>query len=182
MILPPGERTGAETERDALLALADRLGPAAAADAGQRGGGEGGVLQAAVHALGVLPGEQHLGGRAGAHRELGADGDGVAQAGGALGGGDAHAVVALAAPQLRRLAGDVAQPGEHGAGGGEQAVLAGGGRQLGQPGAEDEAALHVAGDEPVVLEGDGEPVRGGAGEAGAGDEAGQRGRARTRAR
>ena len=48
-------------------------------------------------------------------------GIGVAQAGRPLGGGHADAVVALAAPQLRRLAGDVAQAGEHRAGGGQQA-------------------------------------------------------------
>ena len=96
--------------------------------------------------------------------------------GGALGGGDADAVVALAAPHLRGLAGDVAQPGEHRAGGGEQPVLAGRRGQLGEAGAEHEAALHVAGHEAVVLEGDGEPVRGGSGQAGAGDETGEGGR------
>ena len=95
---------------------------------------------------------------------------------GALGGGDADAVVALAAPQLGGLAGDVAQPGQHRAGGGEQAVLAGGGGQLGEARAEHEAALHVAGDQTVVLEGDREPVGGRPGEAGAGDQAGQGGR------
>ena len=138
MILPEGERTGAETDATPCLALADRLGPAASADAGERGGGVGGVLQATVHPLGVLPGEQNLGGGAGAHRQLGADRDGVAQARGPLGGGDADAVLALAAPQLGGLAGDVAQPRQHGPGGGEQPVLAGGGAELGQPGAEDE--------------------------------------------
>ena len=84
--------------------------------------------------------------------------------------------VALAAAQLGGLAGDVAQPRQHRAGGGQQAVLAGGGGQLGEPGAEHEAALHVAGDEAVVLERDGEPVRGGPGQPGAGDQAGQGGR------
>ena len=129
-----------------------------------------------MHPLGVLPGEQDLRGRAGAHRQLRADRDGVAQAGRALGRGDADAVLALAAPQLGGLAGDVAQPGEHRAGGGQQPVLAGGGGQLGQPRAEHEPALHVAGDQPVVLEGDGEPVGGGPGQPGAGHEPGQGGR------
>ena len=94
---------------------------------------------------------------------------------GSLGGGDADAVVALAAPQLGRLASDVAQAGEHGTCCGEQAVLAGRGGELGEARSEHEPALHVAGDESVVLEGDGEPVGGRAGEAGAGDEPGQRG-------
>src|SRR5689334_21416482 len=107
--LAAGGADGGGDGRDALLTLADRLRPPAAADAGQGGGREGGTLQAAVHALRVLPGEQHLGGRAGAHRELRADRDRVAQARGTLGGGDTHAVLALAAPELGGLAGDVAQ-------------------------------------------------------------------------
>ena len=131
-----------------------------------------------MHALRVLPREQHLGGRAGPHGQLRADRDRVAQAGGALGGGDADPDVALAAPQLRGLAGDVAEPGQHRPGGGQQPVLAGGGGQLGQARAEDEPALHVAGDQAVVLQRDGEPVRGRPGQAGAGDQAGQGGRAR----
>ena len=102
-----------------------------------------------------------------------ADGDGVAQAGRALGGGDAHAELALAAPQLGGLAGDVAQPGEHGAGRGEQPVLAGGGGELGEPGAEHEASLHVARHQTVVLERDREAVSRGSGQPGSGDETGQ---------
>ena len=104
-----------------------------------------GALQAAVQPVGLLPGEQHLGGGAGAHGQLRADRDGVAQADGPLGGGDADAVLALAAEELGALAGDVAQRAEHRAGGGEQPVLAGGGGELGEPRAEDEAALQVAG-------------------------------------
>jgi hypothetical protein len=108
-----------------------------------------------VHALGVLPGEQHLGRGPGPHGQLRTHGDRVAQARRALGGGDAHAVLALTAPQLRGLTGDVAQPGQHRAGSGEQAVLTGRGRELGQPRTEHEAALHVAGDQTVVLQRDG---------------------------
>ena len=52
------------------------------------------------------------------------DGDGVAQAHGALGRGDADPLVALAAVELGRLAGVVAQRDEHRARGGEQPVLA----------------------------------------------------------
>ena len=120
-----GPREGFQMEKGSFP-LADRLGPAAAADARQGGRGERGVLEAAVHALGVLPGQQHLGGRAGAHRQLRPDRDRVAQAAGALGGGHADADLALAAPQLGGLAGDVAQSRQHRAGGGQQAVLAGG--------------------------------------------------------
>ena len=128
--------------------------------------------------LGVLPGEQHLRGRAGSHGQLRPDRDRVAQPGRPLGGGDADAVVALAAPQLRRLAGDVPQPGEHRPGGGEQPVLAGGRRELGQARPQDEAALEVARHQSVVLERDGEAVCRRPGETGRGDQAGQGGRSR----
>ena len=114
----------------------------------------------------LLPGEQHLGGGAGAHRQRGADRDRVAQADRALGGRDADPLVALAAEELGALVGVVAQRAEHRAGGGEQAVLAGGRGELAEARAEDEAALQVAGHEPVVLEGDGQPVRRRAGQAG----------------
>ncbi len=129
----------------------------------------------------LLPREQDLGGRPGLHGQGRADRDRVPQPDRSLGGGDADALVALAAVQLRALAGVVAQRGEHGAGRGQQAVLAGGGRELGQPRAEHEPTLHVAGHQPVVLEGDGEPVRGGAGQVGGRDELGEGGRARLRA-
>ena len=69
-----------------------------------------------------------------------------------------------------------AQSREDGAGGGEEPVLTGGGGQLREAWPEDEPALHVAGDQSVVLEGDGETVGGRPGEPGAGDEPGQSGR------
>ena len=75
-------------------------------------------------------------------------------------------MLALAAEQLGALVGVVAQRAEHRAGGREQAVLAGGGGELAEPRAEDEAALQVAGDQPVVLERDGEAVGRGARQAG----------------
>ena len=121
----------------------------------------------------LLPREQDLRRGAGLHRQRRADGDGVAQAHRALGRGDADPLVALAAVQLGALAGVVAQRGEHRAGGGQQAVLAGGRGELGQPRPEDEPALQVAGDQAVVLERHGEPVRGGPGQPGGGDELGQ---------
>ena len=77
------------------------------------------------------------------HRHGGAHGDGVAQADGALGVGDAHAHVALAAVELGRLVCLVAQGGEHRARGGEQVVLAGGGGELVEARAQDETALRV---------------------------------------
>ena len=175
MILPLGERTGAETE-----ATPCSRSPTDCAQPRRRMPDSAAAENAACCSprcirSGSSQASSTWAAEPGAHGQLRADGDGVAQAAGPLGGRDAHAVLALAAPQLGRLAGDVAQPGQHGAGGGQQPVLAGGGRQLGQARAQDEAALHVARDEAVVLEGDREPVRGGAGQAGAGDQAGQRG-------
>jgi hypothetical protein len=128
-----------------------------------------------VDPLGVLPGEQDLSRRAGTHGELGSDRDRVPQPGRALGGGDADTVVTLPAPQLRRLAGDVTQACEHRAGGGEQAVLAGGDGELGEARPEHEPALEVARHQTVVLQGHGEPVGGGPGETGGGHQAGQGG-------
>ena len=52
-----------------------------------------------------------------------------------------------------------------GPGGGDEAVLAGGGGQLHQPAAEDEAALDVAADQAVVDQGQGEPVHCGPGQS-----------------
>ena len=132
-----------------------------------------GALQAAVQPVRLLPGEQHLGGRAGEHRQGRADRDRVAQADGTLGGRDADPVVALAAEQLGALVGVVAQGSEDRPGRGEQAVLAGGRGELAEPRAEDEAALQVAGDQPVVLERHGQPVGRRAGQAGGGDELGE---------
>ena len=60
--------------------------------------------------------------------------------------------------------------------GGQETVLAGGGGQLGEPGSEHEAALHVAGHQAVVLERHGEPVGGRPGEPGAGHQTGKGGR------
>ena len=84
--------------------------------------------------------------------------------------------VALAAVELRALAGGVAQRGEHRPGGGEQPVLAGGGRELAQPRAEDEPALQVAGHQPVVLQRHGQPVGGRPGQPGRLHQPGQAGR------
>ena len=178
---PDGPRTGADTEATPASRSADALGPAAATDAGQGGRREGGALQAAVEPVGLLPGEQHLGGGAGEHRQRRADRDRVAQAHGPLGGGDADALVALAAEELGALVRVVAQRAEHRAGGGEQPVLAGGRGELAEPRAEHEASLHVARDEAVVLEGDRQAVGRGSGEPGGADELGQGGRPASRA-
>ncbi len=175
---PDGPRTGADTEatpgsRSPMLCAQPRRRTADSV-----GRGEAGALEAAVQPVGLLPGEQHLGRRSGEHRQRGADRDRVPQADGPLGRGDADALVALAPVELGGLAGVVAQGREHRPGGGEQPVLARGRGELGEPRAEDEPALHVAADEAVVLQRDGEPVRGRPGQAGGGDELGQGGRPR----
>ena len=161
---------------DARLALADALRPAASAYRREGRRGELRLAQPAVQPVRLLPREQDLGGRAGLHRQRRADRDGVAQAGEALGRRHADPAVALAPVELRALAGDVAQPGEHRAGRLEQPVLAGGGRQLAESRAEHEPPLQVARDQPVVLQSRGQPVRGGPGEPGRRDQRRQAGR------
>ena len=52
------------------------------------------------------------------------------------------------------------------------AILAGGGREFGEPRPEHEPSLQIATDQAVVLEGDGQAVSGGSGQAGCGNESG----------
>ena len=75
-------------------------------------------------------------------------------------------IVALPAEHLGGLAGDVAQPGQHRPGGRQQPVLAGGRGQLAEPRAEHEPALQVPADQPMMFEGDREPMGGRSGESG----------------
>lgn len=128
-----------------------------------------------MHPLGVLPGQQHLGGRSGTHRQLGSDGNGVAQAGGPLGGCDTYAVFALTTPQLSRFAGDISESGKNRARGGQQSVFAGRGRKFRQTRAEHKAPLHIARDQTMVFESDGESMRGRSGQSGARNQPGQGG-------
>ena len=161
-----GGRHGGDTG----LALAHGLCPAASAHLGEHGRVEGGPVQAAVQAVGFLPGQQDLGGRPGAHGQGGADGDGVAQAHFAFGCRNAHAVVALPAEELGGFLRVVAQGLQDGHRGLEKTVFPGGGGQFLKAGTKDEAALHVAGDHTVIFEGHGQTVSGRACEPGAGHE------------
>ena len=86
--------------RNTRLALSNGLRPAAAAYSGKIGGGEAGTVEAAVQAIGLLPCQQNLSGGPGLHRERCAHRNRVAQAHGALGGGHADALIALAAEEL----------------------------------------------------------------------------------
>ncbi len=79
------------------------------------------------------------------------------------------------AVELGALPGDVAQLDQDRLGDGEQPVLACRRGELGDPRAEDEPALHVPREQPVVLKGDRDPVRGGAGQPGRRDQLGERG-------
>ncbi len=168
----PADRGG--YRGDARLALGHAGCPAAPPDLGQHRRAELGAAQAPVHALRVLPGEQHLGGRPGSHRQGHADGYGVAQSAGPFGGGDADPCVRLPAVQLGALAGHVAQVAEDRLGHRQQPVLPRGRGQLGDPGPQDEAALGVTGHEPVMLQRDGDPVRGRPRQARRADELGER--------
>src|SRR5699024_10934067 len=160
------------------LALADALRPPAAAHPGQNRGGELRPVQAAVQPIRLLPGQQRLCRRAGEHGQCGAHGVGVPQSHRLLRGRHADALIALPAEQLRALPGVVAQSQQDRAGRCQQPVLTGGSGQLGQSGTEDETALHIAGDEPVELQGDRQAVRRRAGKMSSGNQLGERGRTR----
>lgn len=97
-----------------------------------------------MQAVRLLPCEQDLGCRTGEHRKAGTYRDRVAQTHGALGGRHTDALVALMAEELGAFVGVVAQGAQDRTGGGEEAVLAGGCRQLTETGAQHETALHVA--------------------------------------
>src|SRR5699024_2616028 len=84
--------------------------------------------------------------------------------------GDADALLPLAPVELGALAGVIAQRHEDGCCRCEQSVFTRGRGKLRQPRAEDEPALHVPRDEPVVLERHGEAMRRRAGEMSARDE------------
>ena len=174
--LPPWPRTGAETEatpasRSAALAAQPRRRTPA-----RVGRGEPGAAQPAVHPLALLPGEQHLGGRAGDHRQRAADRHGVPQPACPLRGRDADPDVGLPPVKLRAFPCHVAKLVQYRLGDGEQPVLAGRRGELGDPRAEHEPALHIPGQQPVMLEGNRDPVRGWPREPGRRDELRQRGR------
>ena len=126
-----------------------------------------------MEAVGLLPGEEHLGGRTALHGHGGAHRDGVAQTDGALGVGHADAHITLTTIELRGLMGLVPQGRQHGACGGQEVVLARGAGQLSESGAQDEASLGVAGDQTVELQGDRDAVRRGAGQVSGGHELGK---------
>src|SRR5699024_3359069 len=160
------------------LSLADALCPAAAAHPGQDRGGELRPVQAPVQPVRLLPGQQRLCRRAGEHGQRGPHRDGVPQPHRLLRGCHADTLIALPAEQLRALPGVVAQGQQNRTGSCQQPVLTGGGGQLGQPRTEDETALHIAGDEPVELQGDRQAVRRRAGKMSSGNQLRERGRTR----
>ena len=182
MTRPDGPRTGRRHGGDARFAFADGLGPATAAYAGEDAGIEPCTVEPHAQSIGVLPRHQHLCGRSGLHRHHRTDGHRVAQPRGPIGGCNADALIALSAIQLRALACGFAQSREHGSGRGQQSILARGGGELAATRAEDETALQIAADQPVMLEGDGQAVGSGPGEPGGGHQSGERSAVRTRVR
>lgn len=121
--------------------------------------------------IGLLPRKQNLGGGAGEHGQGGSHRNGIAQAAKiAFRGGDADADLALATVQLGGFAGVITQGDEDGLGGRDERIATRGGGELLHSRAENETALHIPGDKPVIFQGDGEPVGGGAGESGSCDE------------
>ncbi|MCO5595381.1 hypothetical protein L7F22_049423 [Adiantum nelumboides] len=148
------------------LTFGDALCPAAAADVDEHALGEARVGEDEPLRGRVAPGGEHLRPGARGHRQPGPDGHGVAQAGRRLGVRDADPVDPVAAVELDALAGDVAQPGEHGGGGVEQRVRPPA-RELAEGRARVPAPVRCAQQHPVRLEPDGEPVGRGPRQAGA---------------
>ena len=141
------------------------LRPPAATHGGEFSGGEGGLLETLIHAIGILPGKKDLRGRTRIHRELTSHWHGVAKAGGSLCGGDAYPEVALAAEQLDGFAGDIAETSEDGPSGSQKSILASRGGEFAEARSEDEAPLHVTCDEPMVFEGNRKSVCGWSGQS-----------------
>ena len=129
-----------------------------------------------MHAFRLLPGEQDLGGRSGRHRQRRTDRHRVAQPGGPLRGGDADPGVGLPAVELRALPGLVPERDEDRLGDGQQAILARGGGQFGDPRPQDEPPGRVAREQPVPLECHGQPVGGRPGQTGGLNQLGEGGR------
>ena len=127
----PADRRG--HRGDARLALADALRPAAAADAGQRRGGERAPCRPRCSRSGSSQASRTCAAEPASIVSVAPTGIESRRPIGPLGGGDADALVALAAEELGALAGVVAQGAEHRAGRGEQAVLAGGRGELAEP-------------------------------------------------
>jgi len=126
-----------------------------------------------MKAVWFLPRKQDLSRGTSQHGQAGPDRDGVAQAHGTLGCCHTDALVALATEELSALVGVVAQSTKDGTGGRQEAVLACGCGKLAEAGAKDEASLHVTRHEAMVLEGNGEAMRGRTGQSGGADELGQ---------
>ena len=146
---PEGARTGADTEatpasRSATLWAHPRRRTA--------------LSIVAVQPIGLLPREEDLRTRSGEHRQRGAHRDGITQSDRPLGGSHADADVTLATEQLRALVGVVAQRPKYWSCRGEQAVFPGRRRELGHAGTEDESALHIPRDEPMMLERNGQSM------------------------
>lgn len=102
----PAHRSG--DGGDARFAFAHGLCPATPAHGGKISGGEARAVQATVEAIGFLPGEQDLRCRTSLHGKCGPHGNGIAKAHGPLCGGNADALLALTAEELRGLAGVIA--------------------------------------------------------------------------
>lgn len=116
--------------------------------------------------LGILPGEQNLRGRPGLHRQHRAHGNRIAQAAGAFHRGDAHALIALTAVDLRGFAGPVKQCLQNRPRRGQQTILARCGGKLGETRAKHESSVLIAQHEAVALQRDRQTVGGRSRQAG----------------
>src|SRR4051812_39893765 len=159
---------------DPGLPLSDAVRPAAPAHVEQRPSGEAGRRQQGSDLVGGGEGEQRVRGRARRQRQPRTDRHRVAQAVRPLGGGDADPRGAVPDVELGALPADVAEGDQVPLG--ELGHVGAAACQLAQPGAGRPDAALAALDQPVSLQGHGQPVRRRAGQPGAFDQVGERGR------
>ena len=123
-----------------------------------------------MQAFGILPSQQNLGCGTGFHGQHRTNRNGISQAGRALHGCDADALIALTAVDLRGFAGAVEQGLQNRRGGGQQTVLAGCGRKFRESRSEHETTVLVAQNETVTFQRDRKTMRGRTSQTGRGNQ------------
>ncbi|OIQ69627.1 hypothetical protein GALL_487690 [mine drainage metagenome] len=104
-----------------------------------------------METVGLFPSEQYLRSRASLHRKNRPNRDRIAEAGKSFGGGHTDTLIALAPVQLSALARGISEriQGRHR--NGDQSILASRSGQLHDAWPENEPALEIARDDPVML-------------------------------
>ena len=153
-----GASNGGGNRCDARLAFCDRLCPASATNLREHRCIESRAIQTAVQAVGFFPCKKNLRGRTCLHGEGRTNGNGIAKPHFAFRSGNAHAEVALTTEKLCRFLGVIAQCDQNGHCGSKQTVLAGRRGEFLETRPQNETSLHVACNEAVILQCDGQAV------------------------